>query len=136
MKREQYELIARLEKTGFTCGEANQLRRISGTLHRWFELECGDGNDYSSWCLERDEETDKPYMVTYPHSGKSHRRAIPDREAGARKRLTKIMDSHPDFVSYVQADPRGASLYIIRKSDIREGEDINAIYNRGTCIHS
>ena len=144
MKKEQYELIARLEKMGFTYDEANALRRIEMTLRRWFELECGNGNDYSSWAIERDEETDKPFMVTHPHTGKSYRRAIPDREAGARKRLAKIIDARNlrqlvddgsrDVVSYVQGDPRGASLYIIRKSDIREGEDINSIYNRGLCV--
>lgn len=30
------------------------LRRAQMTLHRWAELECGDGNDYASWAIERE----------------------------------------------------------------------------------
>ncbi len=121
---------------GFTYDEAVALRRIEMTLRRWFELECGNSNDYQSWAIERDEETDKPFMVFHPNTGKSYREPIADREGGARKRLAKLLESHPELVSYVQGDPRGASLYILRKSDIGESEDINSIYNRGTCVHS
>ena len=38
------------------------LRRISMTLSRWGELECGDSDNYKSWSIERDKETDKPYI--------------------------------------------------------------------------
>ena len=46
---------------GFTADEVAALRRISMTLRRWHELECGtDGG-----VIERDEATGKPYWVNY-----------------------------------------------------------------------
>src|SRR3990167_3812184 len=56
-----------------TFYDANTLRRAQLALHRWAELECGDGNDYASWSIERDEKTNLPYLCTYPHTGKMHR---------------------------------------------------------------
>lgn len=38
-----------------TFDDANELRRAQLTLHRWSELECGDGDDYKSWSIEREE---------------------------------------------------------------------------------
>ena len=50
------ELQRRLERRGIiaTIEQAATLRRAEMTLHRWAELECGDGNDYASWAIERD----------------------------------------------------------------------------------
>lgn len=123
-----------MEQLGFNREEAHQLRRISMTLHRWAELECGDGNDWASWAIERDEQTHKPYLLTYPHTGKSHRRPIADRETGALKRLAVIMAKHPEFTSYHQTDPRGAALYIVRRADLGN-RDISSCYTMGTCIY-
>jgi hypothetical protein len=47
------ECVARLEQLGIERSDALALRRISMTLHRWHELECGDGNDYASWTIAR-----------------------------------------------------------------------------------
>jgi len=58
----------RLQKLGFTRNEAESLRRISRTLTRWFELECGNGNEYASWTIERNEDSGIPYMVRYSHT--------------------------------------------------------------------
>ena len=123
-----------LSKLGFDPGEISALRRISRTLQRWAELECGDGNNYSSWAIERDEETEKPYFVRYPHDGKSYRTPIADREAGALKRLGKIMAEHKRLVSYHQTDPRGCALYIIRKADIPEGTDVLNYSSYGMAV--
>lgn len=57
-----------LRALGFTQQEADALRRISMTLHRWFELECGDSNSYASWAIERDEADDKPYMIRHVYA--------------------------------------------------------------------
>lgn len=134
MNRDKYEMIRRLESLGFTWEEAQKLRRIEMTLHRWSELECGDGNDYASWSIERDDTTGKPFFVTYPHNDtKSRRRAIPDREAGAQRRLAQIMAAHPELVAYEQGDCRGCALYICRKADIGT-DDINSVYTRGLAI--
>lgn len=134
-----------LRALGFTQQEAEQLRRISMTLQRWHELECGiDGG-----CVERDEETGKTYWRS-AHTGKLWPYA--DRETGARKRLAAVIgrcnmwragvlkDGKPDpafdqLAAYIQTDPRGAALYIIRPGDVPEGKDVSAYYNRGICVY-
>jgi hypothetical protein len=114
MTKRTVQLVSRLQELGFSFDEAMQLRRIEMTLQRWGELECGDGNDHSSWSIERDEVTDKPYLVTYPHTGKSYRRLVPGREKGALKRLATIMARHPSYVAYHQPDCRGCGLYLVK----------------------
>lgn len=92
--------------------DANTLRRAEKTLHRWAELECGDGNDWRSWAIERDEDTDKPYNVSHVYAtGKVSRYAIPDREKGALRRVAAICDRLGAFY-YHQTDPRGCALYV------------------------
>ena len=117
-----------LRELGFSEVESEQLRRISMTLHRWHELECGDG----SGCIERDEETGLAYWLN-SMSGKRYRMA--DRETGARRRLVKIISQHPTLSTYIQTDPRGAALYILRPGDVPKGKDVDAYYNRGICIY-
>jgi hypothetical protein len=133
--KERLLVLERLGKLGLDYDEAQALRRISMTLQRWGELECGDGNDYCSWSIERDEVTDKPYMVTYPHNGKSRRSPVADREKGALKRLQAIMSKYPEFIAYHQTDPRGCAVYLVRKSDVPEGTDIASVYNRGIAVY-
>lgn len=136
MNKDSLYLIERLKAAGISELDALALRRISMTLHRWHELECGDGNDYASWSIERDEMTDRPYMVTHPHTGGHRRHAIPDREKGALKRLASIMSGHNSKRAYVQTDPRGASLYILNKRDVKKGEDIASVYSRGIAVYA
>lgn len=136
-KKAKFELFSRLQKLGFSYEEAQQLRRIEMTLQRWSEQECGDSNDYASTGIERDEATGKPYRVISPHNlppSKAMRYAISDREAGALRRLAGIMRGHPEFVSYHQGDCRGCMLYILRKSDLLDGEQINQVYTRGLAV--
>jgi hypothetical protein len=139
LNRNTLNTITRLQQAGITLPDSLALRRIAMTLHRWFELECGDGNNYGSWAIERDEATDKPFMVRhyYLHGrGKDYtsRCAIPDREKGARKRLAAIMSCYPALGFYVQTDPRGAPLYILRPSDVPKGADAECHYNRGIAV--
>ena len=128
---------------GFTRDEAEALRRIGMTLHRWHEMECG--NEFG--CIEREEGTDKPFWRTT--SGRAH--AIPDREKGALKRPSKIMldrtnrlladsvekmNAHGGLLaSYIQTDPRGAALYILRPGDVPAGGSADAYYSRGICVY-
>lgn len=180
-----------LMSLGFTREEAEQLRRISMTLHRWYELECGDSNQYGDWAIEREDNGDgKPFLVRhiYAHDGKGGARTvrepIADRERGAEKRLKAILDrrnrdevrqtvcsrcaldiegsfpfqtwhdrggnkhgrdghdhraaldgSWGPLSYYLQTDPRGASLYILRPGDVPEGKDVQSYYTRGICVY-
>ena len=134
-------MIDRLSAVGIGYEDAMKLRRISMTLRRWFELECGDSNDYGSWAIERDDNGDgPPFLVQhhYPYgAGKDTvtRTRIPDRETGAKKRLAKIMASYPALLAYIQTDPRGASLYILRVDDIPAGASIDSCYSRGIAVY-
>lgn len=120
-----------LTELGFNAAEIDQLIRIERTLHRWSEQECGGGNDYASWAIERDE-SGKPFRVVYPHTGKTYRTRIPDRENGALKRLASIMELHPGYVAFQQGDPRGCALYILKESEIPG--PVDQFYNRGIAV--
>lgn len=177
----RYDAVSALENIGFKFQDAVALRRISMTLHRWHEMECGTDNG----CIERDEkwaieraawpasdrvrwwdgakwvvkserrtyddyakesatipgdgawrETDCKPFLTYDigNNGRRARVAIGDREAGALKRLAAIMARYPSLASYVQGDPRGAALYILRPGDVPEGADAGAFYSRGVVV--
>lgn len=140
MTRKEAERLTHQENNllslGFTSEEADQLRRISMTLRRWHELECGTDNG----CVERDEETGKAYWL---NSMTMKRSPIADRETGALKRLAAIIarvnvqraGKVGKLSAYVQTDPRGAALYIIRPGDVPEGADVSAYYNRGICVY-
>ena len=132
MSHKTPECIPALRRAGISQDDAYALRRASITLQRWFELECGDGNERGSWAIERDETTEKPYMVHhhYQHGrGKDYtsRTPIPDRETGARKRIASIMARYPGMSAYVQTDPRGCALYVLRAGD--------CYYSRGLPVY-
>ena len=129
---------------GFTRDEAEALRRISIRLHSWYERECGNGNG----AIERDETTDKPYWYN-PNTGTRY--PIRDMERGAERRLKAIIAARNDRAigaaladerdgqytvsAYLQTDPRGAALYILRPGDVPDGADVQGYYNRGICIY-
>ena len=114
-RQSTYELIHHVSQrcnVSLCFEDANTLRRAQLTLHRWAELECGDGNDYSSWSIERDETTGIPYFCRYPHdSNKVHRSRIADREAGALRRVADVCKRN-GLHFYHQGDPRGNALYV------------------------
>lgn len=117
-EREVSGIMGRLERRGITVAREDvaALRRAEMTLHRWAEGECGDGNDYGSWCITRDETTGKPYREYHPNNGNTVTRTlIADREAGALKRVAKVcaeMGAH----FYHQTDPRGCALYVAKEA--------------------
>lgn len=121
-------MLGRLQSLNITRADAESLRRISMTLHRWHEMECGVDNG----CIERDEMTKKTYWL---NSMTGRRSPIADREAGALKRLAAIMARYPELASYVQGDPRGAALYILRPGDVPEGADVDSYYSRGIAVY-
>lgn len=87
MNRREAERLTRqadtLRALGFTAEEAESLRRISMTLRRWHERECGDGNG----CIEREEQTGRaaPSLLTSPQT-RAHYLAMHPRTAYDLKR--------------------------------------------------
>jgi len=122
-------LLERCESHGLTMVEVDALLRCERALTRWAERECGDG---SNWAIERDEVTDKPYNV-YHGPGDSHRYPIADREAGAIRRAEAIAKAH-GLIAYHQGDPRGCGLYLVKPSDIPDGQCITGHYHKGIAI--
>ena len=140
MTRKEAERLTRqqnvLLQLGFTQAEAESLRRISMTLRRWFEAECnGD--------IQRDETTGIAYLQYGGGAGPFLTRRAVDREAGAMKRLDAIVQrvnvqragKVGRLAHYIQGDPRGASLYILRPGDVPAGADAGAYYTRGICVY-
>jgi hypothetical protein len=145
----KYQCIGPLVDAGIKYDDALALRRIAMTLHRWHELECGDSNDYGSWCITRGRKNGKafehdddgtPFMERhhYAHGrgsdSVSHDR-LPDHERGARKRLAKILSYYPGWQAYVQTDPRGAALYLLRPGDLPAGAKLDECYSRGLAVY-
>lgn len=137
---------------GPCLADAEQLRRISMTLHRWHELECGTDGGY----IERgrlvtlvdrgtfgergkrfeSDENGAPYFANHRASGlPTTYTKIPDREKGALARLVRVMARYPSLSFYVQGDPRGCALYILRPGDVPAGESADAYYSRGLAVH-
>lgn len=135
----------RMSQLGLSYAEIETLRKAQLTLHRWAELECGDSNNYSSWSIERDE-TDKPFKCVYPHSGKSYRIPVADREKGALRRVAAIIEAANKRIIqgrenplwfYHQTDPRGCALFIGRTYDIIDSTghpNVEQNYNRGIAV--
>ena len=126
MPKELHYCVKGLMTAGISLDDAVALRQISMTLHRWFEAECNGE-------IQRDKDTNIPYWYNTTTGKKICK--VADRETGALKRLNKIMNKYPTLKAYVQGDPRGASLYIIRPNDVPEGKDVEAYYNRGLAVY-
>lgn len=122
------EVISNLQRLNISWSDAVSLRRIAMTLHRWHELECG----FEHGCVERDEQTGKTYWLS-AMTGK--RWPTPDRETGALRRLKDVMSRYPQLSPYVQGDPRGAALWILRPGDVPEGEQPDSFYTRGVAVY-
>lgn len=127
-RSKRHDCIEPLTRAGISWDDAHALRRIAMTLHRWHELECGTENG----AVERDETTGKTYWLN-SYSGK--RFACADRETGAHKRLAAIMARYPALRAYIQGDPRGASLYVLRPGDVPEGAEVDSYYSRGLAVY-
>ena len=133
-----HECVNRLCDAGILRDDAISLRRIAMTLHSWHELECGRADYKIVISVERDESTGKTYIRIQSGCGdrfRDNRYPTPDRESAALRRLESIMAQYPTLSSYVQGDPRGATLYILRPGDVPAGESPNAFYNRGVAVY-
>ena len=141
----QHDVLVSL---GFTPGESDALRRISLTMHRWAEHECNG-------IIERDETRQNRPFWSNPNTGRHYVAPVADRERGALRRLDAIVTARNvraggvqnakyygiDWVSasplshYVQGDPRGAMLYLLRPGDVPDGADVDSYYSRGIAIY-
>jgi len=122
--------IPPLVRTGISLSDALALRKIAMTLHSWHEAECG----FANYCIEREGENQDGRPFTRWSDGRKGG-YVPDREAGAIKRLKAIMALYPTLGYFIQSDPRGASLYILRPGDVPEGADPSAYYSRGLPVY-
>lgn len=126
---------------GLTRDDAIAVRRISMALRRWYEAECGDCNDHRSTAIERDDVTGKPFRVihSYRRDGRPDvvtRYAVADREAGAKRRLAAIMARYPGLSYYLQHDPRGCAVWLLRPGDVPAGAHLESYYTRGIPAES
>ena len=126
-KQRIFELQSKLCDLGFSYEETDQLRRISMALHRWAERECNGE-------IEVDDDGKAYHQHEYTAwSGGCQivRYRVPNREAGAKRRLAKIMANHPDFTYYHQTDPRGVALYLVNKAQsLYSLQTIDSNYNQ------
>ena len=51
------------------------------------------------------------------------------------ERLAAVMAKYPTLTAYVQGDPRGCALYILRPHDVPEGESADGYYSRGIAVY-
>lgn len=117
-----------IERCGISTNDALRLRKDAMILRRWHELECGvEGGG-----VERDETTGK---VTWYSSHSGRRSSFPDRETPALKRIAEVMARYPTLGYYVQGDPRGCALYILRPGDVPKGERADSCYSRGVAVY-
>ena len=86
--------------------------------------------------VERDEQTGKPFkrVQFQSRSGWIDRKTpCRDMEKSHLARLARVMEGKA-VRAYVQGDPRGCALYILRKGDVPQGADVNAYYSRGIAV--
>ena len=128
MNRHRQNTFAQLARLGINTSHAAALVRASATLHTWHERECNGE-------IEQDEKTGRWYW--WHDSGPRGRMRgsrTSDREAGAIKRINRILVNYPGLSAYIQGDPRGCALYIIRPGDVPEGCDVDGYYSRGIAV--
>lgn len=116
---------------GIDRREAEQLRRISMQLRSWHERLCNE---------DIEERDDGSAWFTFHGASKSHAWRIPNRGAGAERRLAAIMAPHRCHLCYyVQTDPRGAALYIVSRVQLRRAgkkpADLDSCYTIGTAVY-
>lgn len=124
MNRHRDNTIAQLERLGINTADVRALLRASATLHAWHEHECNGA-------IQRDEKTGTPYWHNTDTGEMLFRTS--DRETGAIKRATHIANCY-GLTAYVQTDPRGCALYLLRPGDVPEGCDADAYYSRGVAV--
>jgi hypothetical protein len=125
---ETSQVLDRVRSLGVSIDDAMALRRISMALHRWHELECNGAIKRAG-----DVGDGAPFWHS-TYDGRRICRAL-DRERGALRRLSVILSRYPDLTPYVQSDPRGCALYLIRPGDVPDGKEVESYYSRGVAVY-
>ena len=130
-----FEMMGRV---GFNTTETETLLKAERALHRWAELECGTGDDRMTVSVERDDQTGKPFRrVQYMGCGgkwQDRREPCRDMESAALRKIRAMFSGKTTLAFYVQGDPRGCALYVLRHGDVPEGENVDAYYTRGIPV--
>jgi hypothetical protein len=140
-RQREARFVEMMGTLGFTADETCALLKAERTLHRWAELECGTGDDRVSISVERDEQTGKPFRrVQYMGAGgkwQDRREPCRDMESAALRKIRAMFSGKSTLAFYVQGDPRGCALYVLRHGDVPAGGDVNAYYSRGipVCVN-
>lgn len=124
----KYNPLDALARAGISRDHALALRLISLRLRRWHENECGVGYGH----IERDEESGKCFWL---NASTGKRTPTLDRETGNLRRLAAIMAEYPSLSPYIQRDPRGTALYILRDGDVPVGKQAGCYYSRGIGVY-
>jgi hypothetical protein len=45
------------------------------------------------------------------------------------------MSRYPALIAYIQTDPRGCALYILKPGDVPTGQNADAYYNHGLAVY-
>lgn len=90
-------------------------------------------------CRRRDfvhDDDGAPFLERIARQGppQASHTPIPDREKGARKRIATILAKHEELQAYIQGDPRGCALYVLKAADVPLGEDASCFYTRGIAV--
>jgi hypothetical protein len=125
MSKERQNTFDTLARMGISHADAATLVRASATLHTWHEHECNGTK-------QQDEESGH-WSWYNPNTDRQCGRT-PDLEKGARKRIGVVLARYPGLTAYVQGDPRGCALYILRPGDVPDGADAGSYYSRGIAV--
>lgn len=125
MTKHRDNTFATLARLGIAHADAAILVRASATLRTWHEHECNGTK-------QQDEATGHWYWYN-PNTGRKIGRT-PDLEAGAKRRIAAVMARYPTLTAYIQGDPRGCALYILRPGDVLEGHSVDSCYSRGIAV--
>lgn len=111
MKRRRFaEVVAGLTGFGLSVPEILTICRCARTLNRWFEAEAVGRIQY-------DNDDGRPYLH-FTDGQRAGERAsphpIPDRRAGALRRVRLVLRAYPHLSCDICTDPRGAPLTVRR----------------------
>lgn len=122
MNKQDILQVWQLTKAGFSPGEIGELRRIGKTLNRWWEHECGTGDNKVNRAIVRHADG-KPFMRCQYWQGKVWQDVetpIRDAEKSALAKLESILANHPGvkweqgglYVKLVPADKTASEIYL------------------------